>query len=108
MRNAGKSDAAHTAEVAAAKPGMSEEMKASMGLPSTFHTANTNPVPEPAGYHPDKAMPLGEHLRNILGTAQDKPPQVEPRVGPEGKGVMQAVDEAVQGVKAAPTPDMDH
>jgi hypothetical protein len=54
-----------------------------------------------------KALPLAEHLRAILGTDVSKQPEKEFMAAP-GKGVMQAVNEAVEGVKASPTPDMDH
>lgn len=74
---------------------------------TTGNNSKVAPPPMPA-HDVNAALPLADHLRGLMGTKVDPQPEKDFRAGPQGKGVMQAVNEAVEGVKASPTPDMDH
>ncbi len=78
---------------------MSEELKAAMGKPSTYHTGGpSSAAPASAAPNPEHVSGLVDSLKGLLGIGQAK----EARVGPQGKSVTQVVDDAVAGTKANP------
>lgn len=62
-------------------PERSEEMKANLGLPSSFHTAATGTAPaSPAPAHDiTKPMGLVEHLKALVGMDSSQNANKEPR-----------------------------
>ena len=80
---------------------MSEELKAAMGKPSTYHTGGPSAAAAPdesSTPDPKHVSGLVESLKGLLGIGKEK----EARVGPQGKSVTDVVDDAVNGVKANP------
>ena len=78
---------------------MSEELKASMGKPSSFHTGSggqpSAPAPEPE-HNPEHVKSLVDSLKGLLGIGANK------ESVHNGKSVTDIVDEAARGAPTTP------
>jgi hypothetical protein len=79
---------------------MSEELKASMGKPSSFHTGDTNPVTPPAApatpaAPKSDADSFYEHVKSFFTKKQSEPTH-------GGKGINEIIDAAAKGAPTTP------